>query len=107
MVHFEFNPGTNTLTCFLKGKFGADVNDSFAAQLSVKMEESSMALPDPGALKICFDLTNTVFISSSFIRICMITSRKVSPGHFSIVNAIPVIKKTFKIAGLDELLHVS
>jgi len=107
MVHFEFNPATNTLTCFLKGKFGADVNDSFAAQLSVKMEESSMALPDPGALKICFDLANTVFISSSFIRICMITSRKVSPGHFSIVNAIPVIKKTFMIAGLDELLHVS
>jgi hypothetical protein len=107
MVNFEFNTDTYLLTCFLKGKFGAEVNDSFATQLSEKIGECSIALPDPGVLKICFDLTNTVFISSSFIRICMITERKLLPGHFSIVNAIPVIKKTFKIAGLDEVLHVS
>jgi anti-anti-sigma regulatory factor len=107
MVTFEFNTDTHMLTCFLKGKFGAEINDSFAAQLSGKIEEYTLSLPDPGVLKICFDLTNTVFISSSFIRICMITARKLTPGHFSIVNAIPVIKKTFKIAGLDREFNVS
>lgn len=107
MVNFEFNTENQTLLCHLKGKFGADVNDSFALQLDQRMEECRKVLPVAGALKVQFDLKNTTFISSSFIRICMITSRNVSQDHFSIVNAIPVIKKTFKIAGLDVVLNVS
>jgi anti-anti-sigma regulatory factor len=107
MIDFEFVADDQTLTCLLKGRFSADVNDSFHAQLMQQIDTISSGLSDPTLLKVRFDLRNTVFISSSFIRVCMITSRKLKPGHFSIVNAIPVIKKTFKIAGLDEALNVS
>lgn len=107
MVNFEFDSDQQKLVCYLKGKFSADVNDSFARQLSEKIDECIAAMPDQGKLNVCFDLSNTQFISSSFIRICMVTSRKVNPGRFSIVNAIPMIKKTFKIAGLDAEFNVS
>ena len=107
MEEFTFNTVDNTLLCILKGRFGADTTGSFSDRLTAKIIECRKSMDDPALLKVCFDLNNTVFISSSFIRICIMVSRTVSPGHFSIINAIPMIKKTFKIAGLDVVLKVS
>ena len=58
------------------------------------------------SLKITFDMKDVTYIVSSFIRSCIVISSKVDEGNFNIINASPVMKKTFKIAGLDELLKV-
>jgi anti-anti-sigma regulatory factor len=55
---------------------------------------------------IVFDLGETTYISSTFIRICLQTAQKVKPGKFSITNCDPLIKKVFKIAGLNDALRV-
>ncbi|MBP6978628.1 MAG: hypothetical protein KBB71_09965 [Lentimicrobiaceae bacterium] len=57
-------------------------------------------------MKVCFDVKDVTYIASSFIRSCIVVSRLVEEGGFNITSASPVIKKTFKIAGLDELLKV-
>lgn len=107
MVEFNFKDDDNKLVCLLKGHFGADVNAPFAARLTEKIENCRTAIPDPGKLNVCFDMKHVDFIASAFIRTCLSTSRQVDPGNFRIINASPMIKKTFKIAGLDEMLHVS
>ena len=54
-----------------------------------------------------FDIKDVEYIASSFIRICVSTAKQLANKNFSIVNTIPMIKKVFKIAGLEKLLNVS
>lgn len=107
MVEFIFKNPESKLVCALTGRMGTDVNELFSARLNKRIMECKNSLTDPAELKVCFDLKNVAFIASSFIRTCITTSRQVTDGNFNIINATPVIKKTFKIAGLDELLKVS
>ena len=107
MVEFTLNDTLHTLVCTLDGRFGADVNEIFSAKLDDKIEISRKSIDDPGKLKICFDMKNVTFIASAFIRICLATSRQIDAENFSIINASPMIKKTFKIANLDRMLHVT
>jgi len=106
MVEFIFNKPDNSLVCAFKGRIGTDVNEAVSARLTEKIGDCRNSMTEPLELKVCFDLKNVTFIASSFIRICIATSRQVTAGNFNIINAIPVIKKTFKIAGLDEILNV-
>jgi anti-anti-sigma factor len=106
MVEFNFNESKNTLVCAINGRIGTDVNELFLARLTGKIGDSLNAVTDPAKLVVCFDLKNVTFISSSFIRTCIMISRQVTDGNFNIINASPVIKKTFKIAGLNEVLSV-
>jgi anti-anti-sigma factor len=106
MVEFNFDKKANTLVCALNGRMGTDINEEFTARLTGKIGECRNSLEDPEQLKVCLDLKNVNFIASSFIRTCVTVSRQVSAGNFSIINATPIIKKTFKIAGLGDLLNV-
>ena len=62
---------------------------------------------DSAGLNIVFDLKDVNFIASSFIRTCISTHKFAGSGNFCIKNCAPFIIKTFKIAGLDEILKVS
>ncbi len=106
MVEFNFDKKANTLVCVLNGRMGTDINDQLTASITGKIGECRNSLEDSEKLKICFDLKNVNYIASSFIRTCIMVSRQVSAGNFNIINATPVIKKTFKIAGLDDALNV-
>ncbi|MGA2822001.1 MAG: STAS domain-containing protein [Bacteroidales bacterium] len=57
--------------------------------------------------KINFDMKDVNFISSSFIRICLITFKQCQKENFAIINCDPFLKNFFKIARLDDLLDVS
>jgi anti-anti-sigma factor len=106
MVEFKFNTPESMLICTINGRMGTETNEAFLSQVTSKIDESRNALEDPAKLKVCFDMKEVTYIASSFIRSCIVVSRQVDVGHFNITNASPVIKKTFKIAGLDELLKV-
>ena len=58
-------------------------------------------------VKIIFDIEEVDYIASAFIRICIKASKTVGKDNFSLINSIPIIKKTFKVAGLDKALNVS
>jgi anti-anti-sigma factor len=53
---------------------------------------------------VVFDLDAVDFVSSSFLRLCIIARRQASPNGFQIVNVCPMVKRVFKIAGLDGML---
>ena len=58
------------------------------------------------SLKIIFNLEKVSFVSSFFMRVCIIFAKKLKAGNFSIVNTSLMIKKIFKIAGLDKFFDV-
>jgi hypothetical protein len=107
MVEFIISDKENKIVCLLNGRFGANENEPFLARLTGKLEVYRDSLPEHTRFKVCFDMKNVTFIASAFIRICLTISREVDAENFTIINAAPLIKKTFMIAGLDKALNVS
>ena len=108
MFDFDFNPEEKQLTCIFKGRMDTVVSSQLMAELDSKYISLSEN-EDKNALlefSIIFDIKEVNFISSSFIRICVAAKKRVKDGKFSIINSDPFIKKTFKIAGLDDILNV-
>jgi len=106
MIKFHHSPHEKKLVCKFKGKLDTNVCIQVAVQITDKITE----IKDPAELIhsgfIVFDLEEVNYIASSFIRICISTAKTAEKGNFSITNSNPFIKKTFKIAGLDEMLNV-
>ena len=107
MVEFNFNTAEHRLVCTIHGRMGTETNEAFLQMVTGKITECKGALPEPAILEVSFDMKEVTYIASSFIRSCIFVSHLLEPGYFNIVKAPPVIKKTFKIAGLDELLKVN
>lgn len=109
MFDFDFNQEEKLLTCTFKGRMDTVVCSQLLAELDSKYISLSDNEEKDAVLEfgIIFDLKEVNFISSSFIRLCVAAKKRVKDGKFSIRNSDPFIKKTFKIAGLDDILNVS
>jgi anti-anti-sigma factor len=108
MVLFDLNTPEKKLSCKFTGRLDTNVCLKMVEGINLKLSEISAPGREtiPG-YNIVFDLKDVNYIASSFIRICVNTAKKAEKGNFSIINSDPFIKKTFKIAGLDDTLKVS
>ena len=98
----DFIKTENTLDCIFKGRMGIDNSEELSEKIQDKLKEFGTE-----DLKVNFNLKDVDYVASSFIRICVATAKQINEGNFSISNTNPLIKKVFKIAGLDEILNVS
>lgn len=106
MTNLKYNTDKHQLDCFFSGKLETQMSQEFQPVLEDEIARCMETNPD-GKLKVCFDFEAVDFITSTFIRICVATSKTTGKENFSIINTNPLIKKTLKIAGLDEELNVS
>lgn len=106
MTNLKYNNDKHQLYCYFSGKLDTLMSEEFQPVLEDEIEHCMELKPD-GKLKVCFDFEAVDFITSSFIRICVASAKTVGQENFSIINTNPLIKKTLKIAGLDEQLNVS
>jgi anti-anti-sigma factor len=106
MVTFDHNQQENLLTCFFNGRMDSSVGATIDNELSTRI--SGLAKGENNLIdsRIVFDMKGVDYISSTFIRSCVNVSKQVLPGHFSIINCDPFVKKTFKIVGLDEFFNI-
>lgn len=109
MVNFKHDSGEKHLICKFSGRLDTQNCISLSEEINNKLQELKQGLSekDKPEEKIDFDMTEVTYISSSFIRICLTTFNQSQKGNFAIINCDPFLKKTFKIAGLDDLLTVS
>jgi len=109
MVNFEYNSSEKHLICNFSGRLDTQICISLAEEINSKLQElkQGQGENDKPEEKIDFDMTEVTYISSSFIRICLITFNQCKKEKFAIINCDPFLKRTFKIAGLDNLLVVS
>ncbi|MEA1878374.1 MAG: STAS domain-containing protein [Bacteroidota bacterium] len=105
MVNFEFDKQNYTLTCFFSGRL--DTQNSYEMESEIEKEIMELMKDQNQPPMIIFDIGEVDYIASAFIRICMKTIKHTGKDKFSIIHSIPMIKKTFKIAGLDSVLNVS
>ncbi|NOU46078.1 MAG: STAS domain-containing protein [Bacteroidales bacterium] len=109
MLQSDYNKSEKVLSCAFDGHLDTNscilINNELNANIDIiKSADETAALSET---KIIFDMKGVSYIASSFIRICVSTARQLPKGHFSMINCDPFIKKTFIIAGLDELLKVN
>jgi anti-anti-sigma factor len=105
--NFIFDESTNTL----RGEFTGRMDTIKSNEALEVFNRECEGLLNPGlprnAIRICFDLKGVDYISSSFLRLCLIAAKAVREGNFSIINTSPDILKVFKITGLDTALNIS
>ena len=56
--------------------------------------------------RIVFDLREVVFISSIFLRICLIHHKTFEKDFFTITNASEDVFKVFSVSGFSEIMNV-
>lgn len=105
MLESKYDQDANVLTFIFSGHLDSANSAPLAPLVENKVaEQLKGASPAGKPLKVVFDLKEVDFISSAFIRICMIIVSKVKAGNLLVQNASPFIKKTIKISGLEKTL---
>ena len=51
---------------------------------------------------VVLDLEEVSFVASAFLHLCILTAKIVGADHIRMINVSPILKKIFKIAGLDS-----
>ena len=69
-----------------------------------KIETEVRAAVTGPSTPVVFDLDSVDFVSSAFLRLCIHASQQARGQGFQIVNVGPLVKRVFKIAGLDAML---
>ena len=115
MLKCQFEKDKQTLICKFSVRMDSENSPAAALMIDEKLEEllnkNEIQISAENSnkfenLKIIFNLQNVNFVSSAFMKICIIFTKKVHPESFSIINTHPFIKKTFKIAGLDNMMEI-
>jgi len=115
MLKCQFEKDKQTLICKFSERMDSENSPAAATMIDEKLEEllnkneiqASSENPNKFEnLKIIFDLQDVNFVSSAFMRNCIMFAKKVQLEYFSIINTHPFIKKTFKIAGLDNMMEI-
>ena len=107
MFDHSYDDKTNTLAFIFSGHMDSARSISVTPTIENQIKEHTGAPAVTNKpLQVVFDLKEVDFISSAFIRICLMALAKVKAGNLNIQNASPLIKKTIKISGLENQIKV-
>jgi tartrate dehydratase alpha subunit/fumarate hydratase class I-like protein len=99
----EYKLESGTLTVF----FDVEMNTSVCNDVKDKLNATvATAVKDNPAVKVVFDLVNTTYVTSSFLRLCIFNHKVVTTGNFSIIHVSDNIKEVFDISVLTTILNV-
>jgi acetyl-CoA synthetase len=107
MLDFEFSAPSNTLTCSFGKKLDANITNELSSQMKSKIDEIIGKDKKSDDLKIIFELKNTDYISSLFLRLVVMTAGRVSKNNFQVKNVNQFISDLFKTSGLDQFIELT
>jgi len=96
MVNFNLTEAKLVLT-FPK-KIDTAMCGEFEAELNEKLKTDN--------INVVFDLAGVEYIASSFLRICVETTKQLGADRFSLINVPSFVQKVLKVAGLDTQLNI-
>ena len=86
---------TDQMICHLSGRLDTIISQNLEPEIN--------KCTDPGK-KLIFDFSQVDYISSTFLRICLMKFKELGSEKFWICHPKPDVKKVFMIAGLDRLI---
>jgi anti-anti-sigma factor len=81
-------------------RFPSNLDTAACAELEAELRASLAGSSEP----VVFDLSHVEYVSSAFLRLCIFACRQCATQGFRIVNVNPIVKRVFKVAGLDSML---
>lgn len=102
-VDFSFATDAATLTCRFTGSFKSDNCAAIMATVEHALAPHG-GEKLPAGFKVVFDLEKTDYLSSVFIRLVLMTAKRVAAGHFTLANPNPFVRELIRTSGLDQLI---
>ena len=106
MIDFNCSMSKSLLSFNFKGRLDTENTHKIAGVVEEKINNYCQQ-ESKEITKIVFDIKEVDYIASAFIRTCIKAAQAVGKDNFALINSTPMIKKTFKVAGLDRDLNVS
>ena len=92
MVRMELNNGK--LVCAFEGRM-ANIDCQ-------EMEPDLLARVQAAQSPVVFDMRGMDYVSSAFLRLCLVVSKQVGAARFSMINIHPLAQKTLMFANMGQ-----
>jgi anti-anti-sigma factor len=99
----NFSENGNTLLCTFVGRLDGNVCSAIEQDLVHRITHFKANRED---VRLIFDLSDVVYVSSAFLRICLMYLKSVGKNSFAVVNVSEEILKVFHITGFAEIMEV-
>lgn len=100
----EFLESGGALRCLFTGRLDGTVCSEIEPDLYRRIAEFRR---ENAVAELIFDLAGVNYISSAFLRICLIHCKSIGKSRFSVVGTSEEIHKVFHISGFSEIMRVS
>ena len=100
----NFSENDNTLHCLFSGRLDWTVCSEIERDL---LQRVSKFKDNHGNVELTFDLGEVIYVSSAFLRICLICYKTIGKNCFSITNTSEDIYNVFRISGFAEIMNVT
>ena len=98
-----FSETDNTLCCSFSDRLDGHICSTLEQELLRRIAEFRESHEDA---QIIFDLDEVVFITSAFLRICLIHLKTFGKDNFTVMNVSEEIRKVFYVSGFTEIMNV-
>ncbi len=102
-MELNFIQQQNKLNCRFSGRLTTEISSAFAEILTKRIEELKRGNVSTEPFKIVFDMEDVIYLSSSFLRVCMIAAKKVEKNLFSIIKTNQFVKDLLLTAGMENI----
>ncbi len=103
-LELRYDEAAKHLTCLFSGQFASANCPPCAQAIEQKLKAIAAGGKLPDGLKITFDLAQAEYLSSVFLRIVLLTAKRVPKGRFALVRPNPFVQELIRTSGLDSLL---
>ena len=86
-------------------RFDESMNTSVCTDAGALLEDHiGTALTRTPGIKIVFDMSETHYIASAFLRLCVLYHKKVGKDNFRVENVSESVRNVFDVTGLTSVL---
>lgn len=100
----DFEEKENTIFCRFSGDLTADACTILETELDGRINTFFDEHDQP---QIVFDMANVHYISSAFLRLCLLYAKKAKSPNFSVKHCSEDLLKVYTIAGFNDIMNVS
>ena len=97
----RFEEIDDTIYC----RFEESMNTNVCAEAGTLLEDQiGAALTRTPGIKVVFDMSETHYIASAFLRLCVLYHKKVGKDNFRVENVSESVRNVFDVTGLTSIL---
>jgi anti-sigma B factor antagonist len=98
-----FLEGNNTLRCVFSGRLDGTICSDIEGELRQRVADFVQGKEQP---QLIFDLADVEYISSAFLRLCLVHCKMVGKSGFWLARISGDVYKVFHISGFTEFMQV-